>query len=325
MKINFYLLVAAFIMLCTGRVTASISIHNDSIFNEIPIELETTTGKIAGTLTLPLSTSQKIPVALLIAGSGPTDRNGNQPSLQTDTYKQLAHVLSTHQIASLRFDKRGIAASWAAGKSQADLRFEDYINDAAAWVELLKKDKRFSSVVIIGHSEGSLIGMVAGRKADQYISVAGAGESADKILKKQFAANLKPLADSASWVIDSLKAGKTVNRFNIQLLAFFIPSIQPYLISWFKYDPQQEIKKLSIPILIIQGTNDLQISVADAKELKAAQPQASLVLINNMNHVLKKITGDVQENQKSYHNPSLPIDEELVASIVHFINRKGTQ
>ncbi|MBH9538892.1 alpha/beta hydrolase, partial [Novosphingopyxis sp. YJ-S2-01] len=158
------------------------AVDSDSSFTETEIVLRTPTGQIFGTLTTPHE-ADKVPVALLLAGSGPTDRNGNNPlGVKTDAYKQLAHALAEHHIACLRFDKRGIAASWKAGASnEAGLRFEDYINDAAGWIALLRNDKRFSSVIVVGHSEGSLIGMVAAKKANKFVSVAGAGESADKI------------------------------------------------------------------------------------------------------------------------------------------------
>ncbi len=317
-----YILIALVILLNKTAVLAAAQ-QQDSSFVENDIVLQTSSGQIFGTLTIPQHVTHRIPVALVIAGSGPTDRNGNSNlGLKTDAYKQLAHALAASQIASLRFDKRGIAASDAAGKKESDLRFEDYINDAEGWIDLLKKDRRFSSVVTIGHSEGSLIGMIAARKADKYISIAGLGQSADKILKKQLAAQSAPLGDSAAPILDSLKAGKTVNRFNAALWLVFHPSIQPYLISWFKYDPQEEIKKLNTPVLILQGTNDIQVPVEEAKILKAAQPKASLVLINDMNHALKKITGGMEQNQQSYRDPSLPIDGELVSSITSFINGK---
>jgi pimeloyl-ACP methyl ester carboxylesterase len=320
LKMRKYILIALVILLNKTVVLAAV--QQDSSFTESDIVLQTSSGQIFGTLTVPQHITHKIPVALVIAGSGPTDRNGNSAAgLKTNAYQQLAHALTTRQIASLRFDKRGIAASAAAMKKETDVRFEDYIKDAEGWIDLLKKDQRFSSVVIIGHSEGSLIGMIAARKADKYISIAGAGQPADQILKKQLAAQSAKLGDSATLLLDSLKAGKMVRPLNFVLMLLFRPSVQPYLISWFKYDPQEEIKKLNIPTLIIQGTSDIQVSTEDAKRLKAAQPKAPLVLINDMNHTLKKITGGMEQNRQSYRDPSLPVDEELVASITDFINR----
>ena len=297
--------------------------QTDTSYTETPITLETKTGKIFGTLCTP-KIFNKIPLALIIAGSGPTDRNGNNAmGLQTDTYKILAHKLAASNIATLRYDKRGIGESKDAMGKEDDLRFEDYIHDASDWLAILKKDKRFSEVDIKGHSEGSLIGMVAAREnTNKYISLAGIGQTADKTLKLQLAHQPKMIQDSAYPILDSLAAGKTVKDVPSILVALFRPSVQPYEISWFKYDPSAEIKKLKMPILILQGTSDLQVTVEDAKMLKAADTSAKLVLLDGMNHILRKVGDDKQANMKSYSDPTLPLDEELVTDIIGFIKGK---
>lgn len=299
--------------------TFAFAMHTDSLFTETPIVLHTATGDVFGTLTTPKTTAT-IPVALIIAGSGPTDRNGNNPMMKNESLRYLAYGLASNNIASLRFDKRGIAESKAAGKSEADLRFEDYINDAKQWIGLLKKDKRFSKLVVIGHSEGSLIGMIAAlNHADGFVSIAGAGRPADKIIKEQLATQPQIIKDTSYAIIDSLVTGKTVAHVNLALYSLFRPSVQPYMISWFQYDPAREIQKLKIPVLVVQGTNDLQVSAADAKLLANANPKAQLVMINNMNHVLKIVEGDQQANAAAYRNPDLPVSHELINSVAGFI------
>ncbi len=289
---------------------------SDSGFIEIPVTLHTATGDIFGTITTPLKFTA-IPITLIIAGSGPTDRNGNNPYMKNDALKQLAHGLAAANIASLRFDKRGIAASVASGKKEADLRFEDYVSDATAWIAFLRKDKRFSSIIIAGHSEGSLIGMIAATNADKFISLAGAGRSAALLFKEQLSAE-PGLKDISIPIIDSLTKGLLVSHVNPTVYIYFRPSLQPYLISWFKYDPQEEIKKLKIPVLIIQGTNDLQVTTEDANSLAKAKPAAKLVLIKDMNHVLKMV-GNKDANIKAYSDPSLPISVELLNEIIDFV------
>ena len=69
----------------------------------------------------------------------------------------------------------------------------------------------------------------------------------------------------------------------------------------------------------MQGTNDLQVTVEDAKRLKAGNSNCKLVILPNVNHILKKVTGDKQENIKTYNDSQLPVDEELVENIVSFI------
>jgi len=292
--------------------------YMDSSSVESDITLHTATGDIYGTLTLPEDPNQ-LPVALIIAGSGPTDRDGNNPMMQNNSLKFLAMALAENGIASLRFDKRGIAASKEAMTSEADLRFEDYINDAKAWLELLKQDTRFSQFVIIGHSEGSLIGMLAAGEADKFISLAGAGQPADEILKVQLSAQPQNVQDMTFPIIDTLKAGHTVENVNPMLLSLFRPSVQPYLISWFSYDPRSEISKLDIPILIIQGTTDIQVSVGDAQRLADANPQAQLVLIEGMNHIFKEASADRAENIATYSDPGLPISVDLASHVAEFI------
>ena len=290
----------------------------DSSVIETQITLHTANGDIFGTLTTPGHYSQGS-VALIIAGSGPTDRNGNNPMGKNNALEQLAYSLAGDGIASVRYDKRGVGASVAAGKNEADLRFDDYVNDASAWIDLLKNDKRFTKIIIIGHSEGSLIGMIAAANADKFISIAGVGQSADLTLKEQLSSQPQQVKDISFAILDSLKSGNIVSDVNPMLIGFFRPSVQPYLVSWFKHDPQQEIKKLNIPVLILQGTNDIQVSTNDAERLFKAYPKAKLVMIRDMNHVLKITTGDREENVKTYNQPGIPVSEILLKEINQFI------
>jgi pimeloyl-ACP methyl ester carboxylesterase len=303
------------LLICFTSIQASPNTDTTST----PFNLTTPTGTIMGTLLMPVGSS-KIPVVLIIAGSGPTDRNGNNPMMKNESLHMLAQGLAAKGIASVRFDKRGIAASASAGKKEADLRFDDYIQDAIAWIELLKKDTRFSKVFVTGHSEGSLIGMMAANgRAHGFVSIAGAGKAAHQILKDQLATQPAMVKDPSYRIIDSLVLGKTVSDVSPMLFSLFRPSVQPYMISWFKYNPVTEITKLSIPVLIIQGTQDLQITTGDADALAAAKPTAKKVVIQKMDHVLKIVEGGQAENVASYSNPSLPVSEELVKEVVSFV------
>jgi predicted alpha/beta hydrolase len=126
-------------------------------------------------------------VALIIAGSGPTDRDGNNPAMRNNSLKMLAEAMNKNGIVSLRYDKRGIARSRNAGLKEADLRFENYVDDAKAWINYLKKELKFTTIFVIGHSEGSLIGMIASqyKNVTKFVSIAGAGQPADKIIREQ--------------------------------------------------------------------------------------------------------------------------------------------
>ena len=318
---NLFLAAAFLVMFCCNSFLKA---QSDTNWVETKITLETKTGQIFGTLCTPKN-FVKGPVALIIAGSGPTDRDcNNSLGLKTDAFKILAHKLAGKNIATVRYDKRGVAESHTVKESEADVRFDDYINDAIDWIKLLKTDKRFIKIIVMGHSEGSLVGMLAAKQAnaDEYISIAGLGESMDKTLKIQLKGLPQGTRDTAYKIIDSLKAGKTVAHIDATLYQLFRPSAQPYLISWMKYDPAVEINKLTIPVLIIQGTNDIQVTVDDARKLSAADKDAKLALLNNMNHVFRVVEGDNQANVATYYMPALPIDPELVTTISDFINKE---
>jgi pimeloyl-ACP methyl ester carboxylesterase len=287
--------------------------------------LKTPSGDINGVLLKPVS-KKKIPVVLIISGSGPTDKDGNQAAMLNNSLKMLAEALKQNGIASLRFDKRGIAGSRTAGKQESDLRFDNFIDDVSGWINLLAQDKKFSKIIVAGHSEGSLIGMIASAKDNRvkkYVSIAGAGKPAAEILKEQLSSRPQAVKDLVFPMLDTLKRGETIPDVPASLNVLFRPSIQPYLISWFKYNPQTEIKKLKIPSLIIQGDKDIQVSVKDADSLAAAAGnKASEKIIVNMNHVLKNIEiTDQTEQLKIYSNPNLPINTEMVKEIVKFIQR----
>ncbi len=288
------------------------------VFKEEDVVLETKNGKLSGTLCVPQNIDVKA-VVLIIAGSGPTDRNGNSMMTKNNSLQMLARQLTGSGIASLRYDKRGIAASAAAGMKEEDLRFEQLVQDASDWLAWLKNSKRFPSFYILGHSEGSLIGMLASEGANGFISLAGPGEPAGTTLRRQLSAQPKMIKDEAFSILDSLDAGLTVHKTSPLLASLFRPSVQPYLISWMKYDPTKIIASLKIPVCIIQGTTDIQVEEEDARKLSAAQPSAKLIIIDGMNHVLKTAPANRAENMKTYNNPDLPIADKLVQEISSFI------
>ena len=275
-----------------------------------------------GTLTLP-SGSGPFPVALIIAGSGPTDRNGNQLSLHTDAYKLLAHDLAVRGIATLRYDKRWIGQSTFNGPEE-DARFETFVDDALACVKKLEADPRFRGVFIIGHSEGSLLGILAAQRdpaLSGLISVEGAGRNAADLLVQQFHDAKASAADVAAVqrITQSLRAGSAVSSVDQSLYMLFRLSVQPYLISWFRYDPAVEIAKLSVPILIVQGTTDFQVGISDAQRLQSANPHAKLALIQGMNHILRDAPADRTANLATYAKPSLPLNAAVVRAVAGFI------
>ena len=305
-----------------ASTAAGTTIATDPSLVESPVTVKTLLGSISGTLAIPKDASGKVPLVLIIAGSGPTDRDGNSPKLglHANVYKMIANELGKKDIASLRYDKRLVGQSTTSIKEN-EIRFEDYVEDAAALLNMLSSDERFSRIIILGHSEGSLVGMMASldEPIKGFISVAGAGDSADKILTEQMKSQPAFISDGFNRMLDSLKRGKTTDNIDPALYFIARPSIQKYLMSWFRYNPQREIRKVKAPVLIIQGTTDLQVTVGDAEKLKKAKSDAILDIIPNMNHVLKEAPADKEKNKATYNEPDLPLKPEFVTAITNFV------
>jgi hypothetical protein len=263
------------------------------------------------------------PVVLIIAGSGPTDRNGNNSMMINNSLQYLAEGLTEMGISSLRFDKRGIGESVEAGLKEEDLRFETYINDVISWVSFLKNEKKFSDVIICGHSEGALIGMIASKlsSVDKYISLAGAGLPAADIIRNQLENQPPMVKDAAFPILDSLENGLNVQNVPFFLSSLFRPTIQDYVISWFKYNPVNEINELSIPVMIIQGGTDIQVSIDNAELLQKIKPNATYLFIEQMNHILKKAPAERTANIATYSDPKLPVVPELIHGIAAFVSK----
>lgn len=298
--------------------------HPFGISAESPIQVETPTGSIYGSLVVPVAGPKPL-VALIIAGSGPTDRDGNghTAAVTNNCLKLLAAALAGAGFASVRYDKRGVGASSAAVRNESELRIEDYVLDAAAWVESLANDSRFSGVVVIGHSEGSLIGMLAAQRCPvlAFVSVAGPAENAAAVLRRQLVDQLpSDLAARSDAILASLAAGRLLDDVPLQLMPLYRPSVQPYLVSWFRYMPMIELARLRIPCLILQGDTDIQVGVSDAHSLHGAHGACQLALVPGMNHVLKMVPPERAEQLASYGNPDLPIAEGLVQALTQFLH-----
>lgn len=306
--------------LFTGLVNAAVL--------QRPVSLDTGHGELYGSMLLPKS-SQPVPVVLIISGSGPTDRDGNNPDGgRNDSLKRLAWVLAKHNIASVRYDKRGVAASLAATPDERNLTLDAYVADAVAWGKQLKADPRLGQLIVLGHSEGALVASLAAAQLDAagVISISGTARPVDQVLRQQLSYRLPPaLMVRSNELLDSLKAGQVDNDVPPALQVIFRPSVQPYLITLFREDPAAAFARLKMPALIIQGSNDIQVSVDDARVLKAAKPDAQLTLIDGMNHVLRIVPNDLKRQLASYKDPQLPLAAELGRSIISFIDGLHTR
>ena len=293
----------------------------ESPFYETEIAITPDSVDIFGTLLMPDSVG-KFPLVIIVAGSGPTDRDGNNRlGITAKPYFLIADTLVKRGIASFRYDKRAIGKSVVKNLQEKDLRFDTYVNDLVEIIKNFKDDTRFSEIIILGHSEGALIGAVTCNtiEVDKFISVAGTSRPADSILIEQ----LKQVPDiekeEVLRIISIIKNGEIATTENATLNSIFRESVQPYMTSWFKFIPKNEYSKLTIPTLIIHGTTDIQVPTSDAEELNSQNSQTTLSIIEGMNHILKNAPADTLKNTETYKNSDLPLNEEFVADIIKFI------
>ncbi|MEM0993251.1 MAG: alpha/beta fold hydrolase [Bacteroidota bacterium] len=276
---------------------------------------------LAGVLEIPA-----VPVVVFIAGSGATDRDGNSlPMMRSDTYKKLGVALQQAGYATLRYDKRTAGAS----KMPASLDFSKksfgvFVEDLNLFLEALEQDERISDIVLLGHSQGSLIALMAAQKSEKVkavISVAGAGRPIGKVLRDQLAAqglNETGLSEYDAAYASALKGEQPVLE-NPLWNQFFGEKVFNFMSTWMQINPQEEIKKLDVPVLVINGTNDIQVPIREAELLLAAQPNAQKLFIEGMSHLLKPAPADRMGNMQTYNQPDLALSEGLVAGIVAFL------
>ncbi|QTE22799.1 alpha/beta hydrolase family protein [Polaribacter cellanae] len=291
---------AAFAQLNTEEIT----IYNKEI--ELP-----------GTLTF---SAENQPLIIWMHGSGQIDRNGNQPAqnVKANYIQQFREAVNKEGIAFFSYDKRT-----ANPKNKHLLKntlVRDFAVDAEAVVNHFKNDKRFTKIILAGHSQGSLIAMLASKNVDKYISIAGAGETIDKTIIKQISKNNPTLGEAAQKQFDTLRMKRKIKTVNPFLVSIFAKPNQSFLLSWMEINPTIEIKKLEIPVLILNGDKDMQVKIEDANALKSAKPTAHFAIIKNMNHVLKTIEKE-EDNMKSYFSPDFPISEELIKTVVSFVKK----
>ncbi|WP_437679190.1 alpha/beta hydrolase [Sorangium sp. So ce131] len=294
----------------------------------VEITVENTRGALAGTLEVPGGCGP-FPAVVIIPGSGPNDRDGNSAAagLGASAYRLLAEGLRDRGIASIRYDKAGVGGSvGAAPRDAREFRFEMGADDAGLWVKRLREDGRFAEIAVVGHSEGSLLGMLVAKEVeiDGYVSIAGAGRPIGEVLREQLERAIPDgeLRETAYGIIEALERGQLVEEVPSALVELFHPSVQPYMISWMAYDPAVEIEWVEAPIVIVQGTTDIQVAVEDAERLAGARGDAELVLIEGMNHVLKEASLEAEEQQRAYSDPGLPVVPRVFEVIEGFLSAR---
>lgn len=286
-----------------------------------PVTLTAEPAALHGTLLRPEAEVRA--AAVIIPGSGPTDRDGNSPlGVNGGMFKQLAEALAAKGIASVRIDKRGIAQSQPAGVDERVLSFDTYATDAANWASLVREQTNVPCVWLIGHSEGALVAQVAATQSTDVcglVLLSGTGRTADVVIREQLKAGLpEAMKAEAFATLDALAAGRTVEAPPPALAALFRPSVQPYLISYLTIDPARLARDYDRPVFIGQGTTDLQTRVADAEALKAAQPDATLKIWDGLNHLLTQAPMDRAANFATY-NANSTLDPQVSEDVAAFI------
>jgi len=315
-----------FIVFLIAALTLTTSAFaTEAMWTESAVKLGDGDATLYGSYIAPGPWKSEFDAVLVLSGSGPTDRDGNQANMKNDSLKMVAHALAGAGIATLRVDKRGVGESSKAATREEDLRFDTYVDDAKAWLAFLKSQPGVKRLFIIGHSEGALIGSVVAQdeQVTGYVSLAGAGEPAADVLRRQIKAS--PNGDQvlalAEPTLAKLEKGELDPAPNPLLISLFRTSVQPYLISWFRYDPRIEIAKVPGRFMIVQGTTDFQVLLADADSLAVARPDAEKAIIEGMNHVLKVAPAERVANAATYTDPTLPLAPGLEEALRGFIEK----
>lgn len=289
---------------------------------ETLLEAQGPCGMLRGTLLSPVPSPQQ--VVFILPGSGPTDRDGNNPlGVSASTYRHLAQALAAYGIATLRIDKRGMFASASAVPDANAVTVQDYVDDVRAWIAVLKREVPTAAVWLLGHSEGGVVALAAQEEELKGVMlVATPARPLGEILHQQLAN--AALQEEGSAIIAGLEQGCRVDVAHAHpaLQSLFNPAVQGFLIDLFSRHPQAMIATVRKPLLILQGERDLQVEPEEARRLSAANPNATLVLLPDTNHVLKSVRSDsLQENMAAYSDASLPLAPGVVAAIKQFLAR----
>jgi pimeloyl-ACP methyl ester carboxylesterase len=292
----------------------------------VTTEAQLHAGALSGIMLRPETSTASI---LIIPGSGPTDRDGNNRlGVRGAPYKRLAEGLASKRITTVRVDKRGMFGSSRAAADPNSVTINDYAGDVHAWVRVIREQTGVPCVWVAGHSEGGLVALASSQNPDGLcglILLASPGRPVGQVLREQLQLGLGKglMLQQASSTIKALEAGRhpNVNSLHPALQQMFAPPIQGFLISMLSYDPARLIAEFHKPVLILQGERDLQVSVVDAKRLKEAAPEAKLVLLPDANHFFKVVkSADKAANAATYSQPGVPLAPHVADEIADFVS-----
>lgn len=276
---------------------------------------------VNGTLLVPTNVENP-KLVIILAGSGPTDRNGNSMMAKSNTLKLLAEGLSAQGIATFRYDKRSVKMLKDRNPNVDHIKFDDFIEDATTTLTYFKNSTNFSEVYIAGHSQGSLIGMVAAKEgADGFISIAGAGQTIDKVIIHQIGMQQPGLDTMAAESFKELREHGSTTSKHPFLASMFSKQVQPFMLNWMQYDPLTILPDLAIPVFIVNGKEDLQVSVSEAELLFSVKTDAQYLIVDDMDHSLKFTSNNNNEQKTAQEFASVPVMPELIDSIAAFVKK----
>ena len=293
-----------------------------------PVELEAPgpNGPLKGTFVAPAAGQ---PVVLIIPGSGPTDRDGNNPmGVRAAPYRLLAEGLADRGIGSLRIDKRGMFGSAAAIADANAVTVADYAADVARWVDLVREKTGRGCVWLAGHSEGGLVALTAANKHGDEICgvalVAAPGRPLGTVMREQLRSNPAnaPILAQAEAAIGALERGEQVDTAQLHpaLQSLFAAPVQAYVIDLFAIDPAAIAATADLPLLLLYGGKDVQVGTSDLDALRAARPDATVAMFPDANHVLKLVNGEtLAANMATYAEPDLPLAPGVIDALATFV------
>ena len=279
-------------------------------------------GALAGTLELP---EAPLATALILPGSGATDRNGNSELFQADTYRLLAETLAEYRIATARIDKRGLGGSLDAVEDGNDVSFADYIADTRAWRDTLLAQTGHDCLWLIGHSEGSLIAMMAEGEGQicglVLLTVPGYVVSEELVQQMVRFSFGTADADALRNGMEALIEGRPISDADLPpTLRQMLPEeVRGFAAELFATDPAALLADTTGPVMAVHGTADIQISAEGLPRLHEAREGVLFVTLAGMSHMLKTEELGSDGLYQSYIDPSLPLHPDLVPPMVDFI------
>jgi esterase/lipase len=252
-------------------------------------------------------------IVVFIAGSGPTDYNGNSNIIdgRNDSLLQLSKGLNDFGINTFRYNKRHVGKTSKLIEPDFNVFVDDLI-DCISWL----KANKYSNIYLAGHSQGSLVAALAAREIDVsgVISIAGAARTIDEVLYEQMVSmGQKDLADT---VIKSLQNGKLYLKDESILDSQFSKMNQQFILTWMEHNPLEVYSKLDTKILFLQGDKDSQVTLDELDAFRTLNHKS--VVLKDTNHVLKIVDSE-KDNSNSYSDPSYKLSDQLINEINDFI------